>query len=132
MTSDLRTPDETRSEPAIAAFFRKRDDVVATLRALKDLAGSLGATTLQDRVNGLVGKLEDDRFHLVVVGEFNHGKTTFVNALLGQRALPVGVTPTTAAIHHIRWAEHPEAFVVSTAGTRQEIPFGEAQRFAVG
>jgi len=133
VTSDAGTATEGQSEPAIAAFFRKRDEVVATLRALGDVAGALGTSTLRDRVNGqLVRKLEDDRFHLVVVGEFNHGKTTFVNALLGQRALPVGVTPTTAAIHHIRWADHPEAFVVSNAGVRQEIPFGEAQRFAVG
>lgn len=121
------------AEPAIAAFLRKRDEVVSTLKALGDLAGALGTTTLRDRVQGqLVRKLEDDRFHLVVVGEFNHGKTTFVNALLGHRALPVGVTPTTAAIHHIRWAETPEAFVVSSGGGRRAIPFEEAQRFSAG
>ncbi len=120
-------------EPAIASFLRKRDEVVSTLRALAEVAGALGTRTLRDRVSEqLVRKLEDDRFHLVVVGEFNHGKTTFVNALLGQRALPVGVTPTTAVIHHIRWAEHPEAFVVSSAGARREIPFDDAEHFAAG
>ncbi len=121
------------AEPAIAAFLRKRDEVVSALEALSDIAGNLGTTTLRDRVQAqLVRKLEDDRFHLVVVGEFNHGKTTFVNALLGHRALPVGVTPTTAAIHHIRWAESPEAFVVSNGGSRRAIPFDEAQRFSAG
>ena len=121
------------AEPAIASFLRKRDDVVSTLRALGEVAGALGTLTLRDRLSEkLVRKLEDDRFHLVVVGEFNHGKTTFVNALLGQRALPVGVTPTTAVIHHIRWAEHPEAFVVSSAGARREIPFDDAKHFAAG
>jgi predicted GTPase len=121
------------AEPAIAAFLHKRDEVVSTLKALGDLAGALGTTTLRDRVQAqLVRKLEDDRFHLVVVGEFNHGKTTFVNALLGHRALPVGVTPTTAAIHHIRWAETPEAFVVSNGGGRRAIPFDDAQRFSAG
>ena len=74
----------------------------------------------------------EDRFHLVVVGEFNHGKTTFVNALLGERALPVGVTPTTATIHHIHWAERPEAFVVNPAGAKRPLPFDEVKRFAVG
>ena len=66
------------------------------------------------------------------MGEFNHGKTTFVNALLGEQALPTGVTPTTAAIHHIRWAIKPEATVVSSSGERRPIPFDEAKRFAVG
>jgi hypothetical protein len=55
-----------------------------------------------------------------------------VNALLGERALPTGVTPTTAAIHHIRWAVRPEAFVVDTKGERRSIPFEDARRFAVG
>jgi small GTP-binding protein len=35
----------------------------------------------------------------VVVGEFNAGKSAFINALLGQPLLEEGVTPTTAQIH---------------------------------
>ncbi|MGD8821519.1 MAG: dynamin family protein, partial [Anaerolineales bacterium] len=41
-------------------------------------------------------------FLLVVVGEFNSGKTAIINALLGQRYLKEGVTPTTDRIHIIR------------------------------
>ncbi|HEY1691795.1 MAG TPA: dynamin family protein [Polyangiaceae bacterium] len=120
-------------KPALDAFFAKRDEVVRALRGLGDIASSLGTKTLKARVEReLVRKLDEDRFHLVVVGEFNHGKTTFVNALLGHAALPTGVTPTTATIHHIRWAERPEATVVSTGGERRGIPFDEASRFAVG
>jgi small GTP-binding protein len=40
----------------------------------------------------------DQLFLLVVVGEFNAGKSAFVNVLLGDRILEEGVTPTTAAI----------------------------------
>jgi small GTP-binding protein len=120
-------------KPLLDAFFEKRDEVVRALGSLSKVAGELGTKSLRERIDrGLVRKLEEDRFHLVVVGEFNHGKTTFVNALLGEQALPVGVTPTTAAIHHIRWAEHREALVVSAGGERRAIPFDEAKRFAVG
>jgi GTP-binding protein EngB required for normal cell division len=119
--------------PAFDAFFERRDEVVRALRGLGDVASSLGTKSLRERVDReLVNKLEQDRFHLVVVGEFNHGKTTFVNALLGEGALPVGVTPTTATIHHIRWAEKPEATVVAVGGARRSIPFEDARRFAVG
>ncbi len=49
----------------------------------------------------------DDLFLLVVVGEFNAGKSAFINALLGQKLLPEGVTPTTAQINVLRYgAEH--------------------------
>ena len=73
----------------------------------------------------MVEKLKADRFHLVVVGEFNHGKTTFVNALLGEDALPTGVTPTTAVIHHVVYAEEPGATIVRKDGDPEEVPFGE-------
>ncbi len=131
------TTDEARSvappTAGLDAFFDKRDEVVGVLRGLGDVASALGTKSLRERVDReLVRKLEEDRFHLVVVGEFNHGKTSFVNALLGHHALPVGVTPTTAAIHHIHWAERPEAVVVKTNGDRRPIAFEEAKRFAVG
>ncbi|MCL2448748.1 MAG: dynamin family protein [Polyangiaceae bacterium] len=121
------------ARPTLDAFYGKRDEVVSALRGLGDVAAALGTQTVRERVErDLVRKLEEDRFHLVVVGEFNHGKTSFVNALLGERALPVGVTPTTAVIHHIRWAAKPEAVVVATTGDRRSIPFEEAKRFTAG
>ena len=47
----------------------------------------------------------DDFFLLVVVGEFNAGKSAFVNALIGEQVLQEGVTPTTAAIHLLKYGE---------------------------
>ena len=41
-------------------------------------------------------------FLLVVAGEFNSGKSSFINALLGERVLPEGVTPTTDRINVLR------------------------------
>jgi GTP-binding protein EngB required for normal cell division len=43
-------------------------------------------------------------FLLVVAGEFNSGKSSFINALLGERVLPEGVTPTTDRINVLRHA----------------------------
>ncbi len=115
------------------AFFEKKSEVAAVLRDLGSIATEVGAKSLGERIaHDLVKKLDEDRFHLVVVGEFNHGKTTFVNSLLGESALATGVTPTTAAIHHLRWADAPEAFVVYASGRREPIPFGDAKKFAVG
>ena len=45
----------------------------------------------------------DELFLLVVVGEFNAGKSAFINALLGRRVLEEGVTPTTTRIGLLRW-----------------------------
>ncbi|MXV19493.1 dynamin family protein [Deinococcus xianganensis] len=49
----------------------------------------------------------DEAFLLVVVGEFNAGKSSFVNALLGAAVLPEGVTPTTDRIYVLVHGEEP-------------------------
>jgi small GTP-binding protein len=117
----------------LEGFRERKDEVTSALQALGEIASGLGAKSLKERLHReLVKKLEEDRFHLVVVGEFNHGKSTFVNALLGENVLPVGVTPTTAAIHHLKYAEQPEATVVYQSGKRESIPFEDTRKFAVG
>jgi len=45
----------------------------------------------------------DELFLLVVVGEFNTGKSAVINALLGERVLQEGVTPTTSQIGQLRY-----------------------------
>jgi small GTP-binding protein len=53
----------------------------------------------------------DELFLLVVVGEFNSGKSALINALLGSRILKEGVTPTTAEITLIEYGDASERHV---------------------
>jgi ribosome biogenesis GTPase A len=120
---------------ALEKFHERRHEVVRALGDLSKVSGDIGAKTLATRVQrDVIQKLEAGRFHLVVVGEFNHGKSSFVNALLGRPILPVGVTPTTAVIHHLEHANEPSAKVVFTAeGKAPEVlSLDELRTFAVG
>ena len=62
-------------------------------------------------------KLDDERFSVVVLGEFNHGKSTFINALLGTPLLPTGITPTTALLAHVTHGARAGATLVTEAAT---------------
>lgn len=116
----------------LESFHAKKREITATVAEIVTLGTRIGAKSLAARVDEeLVKKLEADRFHLVVVGEFNHGKTTFVNALLSRELLPVGVTPTTAVIHHLEYGEKPSAAVVYESGERRELPVDEVRKYAV-
>ena len=53
---------------------------------------------------------------LAIVGEFNAGKSTFINALIGADVAPTGVLPTTATLHHLRWAPDPIARIHFVSG----------------
>jgi small GTP-binding protein len=50
----------------------------------------------------------DHLFLLVVAGEFNAGKSAFINALLGSKVLEEGVTPTTTRVHVLEYGEKVE------------------------
>ncbi|MAT99750.1 MAG: dynamin [Anaerolineaceae bacterium] len=76
-----------------------------TLGQLRDLLGDTAAskedrTALAESIRQL-----DDLFLLVVAGEFNSGKSAFVNAFLGQELQPEGVTPTTSQIYLLKYGE---------------------------
>ncbi|MBN4050398.1 dynamin family protein, partial [Desulfobulbus sp. AH-315-M07] len=111
---------------------KRRDTVVRLMQEMRAHASDLGASTLATRIGKeLVDKLESDRFNLVVVGEFNHGKTSFVNALLGKAVLPVGVTPTTAVIHHLKHGAENAVLVLENEEPKS-VSLDELANFSAG
>ena len=74
------------------------------------------AAPLQNVTNAL-----DDLFLLVVVGEFNAGKSACINALLRSTVLEEGVVPTTHAVTILRYGETSEQHV--PAQGMQEIDY---------
>src|SRR3954469_16679583 len=68
------------------------------LAALRDALTSFGAAPADLSALAASMRQLDDLFLLVIVGEFNAGKSAFINALIGERVLQEGVTPTTARV----------------------------------
>src|SRR3954453_16847211 len=97
-------------------------EIIARFQQLAEVAEAVGMVTLANDIRTTrIPKLMDERFHLVVLGEFNHGKSTFVNSMLGQDVLPTGITPTTASINHVVHAQSPTARVVFTSGESRSL-----------
>jgi small GTP-binding protein len=95
-------------------------------RLLNDLRATLvrlGAT--DDTLAPLQQSIEqlDELFLLVVVGEFNAGKSAFINALAGTRLMEEGATPTTASVTPVRYED---ILIVDTPGTNAIIREHEA------
>lgn len=102
-----------------------KETIIERLELLAKVADDVGMQTLAQTIRTTrIPKLRNERFHLVILGEFNHGKSTFVNALLGAEVLPTGITPTTAAINHVIYADEPHAS--ATLLTGENVPLSPA------
>jgi tRNA U34 5-carboxymethylaminomethyl modifying GTPase MnmE/TrmE len=78
------------------------------------LLHSLGADYAGERqqLTHLADRLAQGRFHLAVLGQFKRGKSTLLNALLGEALLPSSVVPVTAIPTFVRAGDSPSARVV--------------------
>lgn len=74
------------------------NDVLASLKTF-----NLSGESLQN-FRKAIDQL-DELFLVVAVGEFNAGKSALVNAMLGEKVLMEGVTPTTARVTLVRFGE---------------------------
>ena len=102
MRSSMLTPEQTE-------LLHEEKDVLKNvlLRIDKSSLPKDALDLLQKSITQL-----DELFLLVVVGEFNAGKSALVNALLGEKVLAEGVTPTTSRVTLIRWGEDVKETVV--------------------
>jgi small GTP-binding protein len=78
------------------------------LTDLRVSLGPFGASQEDQQTLGQSIQQIEELFLLVVVGEFNAGKSALINALLGQKLLKEGVTPTTTQINILRFGESEE------------------------
>ncbi len=95
----MRILDERRE----ALVERERALLERFIGFLKDFGAPSEDVVLVQRAHADL----EDLFLLVVVGEFNSGKSAFINALLDAEVSAEGVTPTTDRITLLRFGEEP-------------------------
>lgn len=86
-------------------------------------------TSWRKQAERLRRNLESRRFRVAVVGEFNRGKTSFVNALLGREILPADAMPATAAINRITYGDVPSAYLSMKDGRRKPVEIADLAEY---
>jgi small GTP-binding protein len=84
------------------------------------------AHTLDDTLAHL-----DELFLLVIAGEFNSGKSSFINALLGDKVVAEGVTPTTDRITLLRYGAEPSELPLEEFLLQRSFPADVLQRLTI-
>jgi len=111
-----------------------RNELLEIVQSIRDVAAGieLGEQTLHSltRVGNMVS---NDVFRIMFVGSFSRGKSTMINALLGQDILPAKLAPTTAIITVIKYGDTPRATLFYKDGVRAplEVPINELRHHLI-
>jgi ribosome biogenesis GTPase A len=103
----------------------RRELTVHTLDELLSLATGLLAEGAVRDLAAARARVAEDRFNLVVLGEFKRGKSTLINALLGRAVLPTGVIPLTSVVTAIGAGDRDRLVVRYGDGREEERPLAE-------
>lgn len=82
----------------LAAYEKAKFELADILRAALRETRQLEMRGEEQRCQEFLNRLAADRFYVAVVGHFNRGKTTLMNAIAGADRLPTGVLPATSVI----------------------------------
>jgi len=83
----------------------------ALLYRLAELANDLEAEHIASAARAIAERVSQGLFYVACVGQFKRGKSTLLNALIGEAVLPTGVVPVTSVPSVIRYGGSPAARV---------------------
>jgi hypothetical protein len=89
--------------------------------ALRRSAASLKAPQIEGTLAAVEERLDDRTLSVLVLGEFNRGKSALINSMLGQAWLPTGVAPTTRVVTEVRFAAEERIEVHYRDGVCQQV-----------
>lgn len=134
MTQTVFNPANT-SNDQLSDFQEKRNLLVSLIQRQQGVLRMLNMAAWQEKLAQLEQRAIADNFKVLVMGEFKRGKSTFINALLGEEVLPSYATPTTAIINEVKWGEHPRAVLHwlpdanGVVREPQEIPVNQIEQY---
>lgn len=115
-------PVVATSQHARRCIMKSNAEIDSIVRETIEVLDGCGFKKMSARVSQIQTDLNRERFVVSVVGEFNHGKSTFLNRLLNDAAmLPVADLPTTAILTRIRYAKQPKMAVFGERGERKAM-----------
>jgi GTP-binding protein EngB required for normal cell division len=93
------------------------------------LADEFKNDQIKEDARSAAERIAEGRFYVACVGQFKRGKSTLLNALIGESLLPSGVTPVTAVPTILRFGERRRARVRLRSGEWTDIAIADIEQF---
>ncbi len=95
--------------------------VIDLLEDSKKFFYRIGDITIEKKVSEMAAQMKEP-LYLVVAGEYNSGKSSFINALCGERILPDGPTPSTHKITLLTYGEEKSSAEIDDHQCKMTYP----------
>ncbi|HUN62346.1 MAG TPA: dynamin family protein [Candidatus Sulfotelmatobacter sp.] len=119
--SDKLTAGGTNHPAATSTHSSEVVDTAGKLNRLAELAEEFDSERAGEEAKSLAERLMEGRFYVACIGQFKRGKSTLLNALVGDPVLPTGVVPITAVPTIVRHGEKRSARVRFQGGAWRDI-----------
>lgn len=105
------------------------NQINVSIASLEQVCGGLELTEHRKNLDTIQARMKEQVFSVGIMGEFRRGKSTVINALLGQEIVPSDIVPTSATLNYIRWDAVPRAVVHFKDGTEKQIDINELSAY---
>lgn len=96
-------------------------DINTALANMAELCGKLELKEVQQKLGSSRNNLTHNKFSIGIMGEFKRGKSTVINALLGQEIMPADILPCSATMNRVTYDTNPHAQVIMHDGSVKDI-----------
>jgi len=121
--------ERTLSYGSYKAFRQTVENMLENLVQLQEYSDFLGLTNTSKSIRDTIDKIADEHFEVAIVGEFKRGKSTLINALLGQEVLPADVLPATATLNRVTYSQVPYVMVEYKNGTTERVSIDQLENY---
>ncbi|WP_213422626.1 dynamin family protein [Bhargavaea massiliensis] len=110
-------------------YTKRKSSLLEVLRSIKHSTKELGLIQTMKKINVMEEEVQHSKFNIVVVGEFSRGKSTFINAIMGEKVLPSKAMPTTATLNLLSFGEDKNVTVHFKDGTKEIIDVEDFKKY---
>ena len=103
--------------------------LVNDLGALKRYSAKLNLENSGQLIQDVIDRIEQQAFSIAIVGEFKRGKSTLINALLGQEILPSDILPCSATLNRVTYGLQPRLKLTFKDGREKEVGINQLQNY---
>lgn len=114
---------------SFAAYRQIEMGLSGDLNTLKEYSLKLGLTENAAAIEETQNKVLSNKFDVAIVGEFKRGKSTLINALIGQGVLPMDVLPTTATINRVTYDPQKYAHIIFKDGRKEDVHIDRLEEY---